>query len=233
MTWAVFCDFDGTVATVDTTDALLERYAEPAWREVEQLWVDGKIGSKECMRRQVELVRATARQLDAFADHIAIDEGFPAFVRACERRSVPVAVLSDGLDYVIRRVLARHALGFLPVFANHLKPLGDDRYTLLAPYAAPECSAGTCKCAIMGRSASRATLLIGDGRSDFCAAAKSADLVLAKDRLLRHCEQHDIAHFAFDGFLHARTLLEMHLDSPPARTAAAIPDLADAIPHEP
>ena len=82
----VFVDFDGTIAPVDTTDLLLERFAAPAWRDIEEEWKAGRIGSRECMVRQIDLVRATPAEMDAFIGAVEIDRGFAGF-----RRSVPAA----------------------------------------------------------------------------------------------------------------------------------------------
>ena len=35
-------DFDGTVAPTDTVDALLEQFADPEWRNIEEQWVSGQ-----------------------------------------------------------------------------------------------------------------------------------------------------------------------------------------------
>src|SRR4051812_17596784 len=47
--WTVLCDFDGTISLRDVTDSLLERFGRPGWRELEQAWERGEIGSRECM----------------------------------------------------------------------------------------------------------------------------------------------------------------------------------------
>jgi 2-hydroxy-3-keto-5-methylthiopentenyl-1-phosphate phosphatase len=49
-------------------------------------------------------------------------------------------------------------------------------------------------------------LLIGDGRSDFCAAS-AADMVFARDALLRHCIAQKLPHFPCHDFTEARHLL--------------------------
>ncbi|PYV20804.1 MAG: 2,3-diketo-5-methylthio-1-phosphopentane phosphatase, partial [Acidobacteria bacterium] len=103
----VFCDFDGTVTQIDVTDEILTRLADPAWRDVEQEWVRGEIGSRECLERQMALVRASARELKALIDAIPVDPGFVDFCRFVEDRALPFYVVSDGFDYVIRRVLRR------------------------------------------------------------------------------------------------------------------------------
>jgi 2-hydroxy-3-keto-5-methylthiopentenyl-1-phosphate phosphatase len=43
---------------------------------------------------------------------------------------------------------------------------------------------------------------VGDGRSDFCVAAR-AKWVLAKGQLAHHCRQSKIPHIAIDGFADA------------------------------
>ena len=79
----VFVDFDGTIAPVDTTDLLLERFAAPAWREIEDDWKAGRIGSRECLVRQIDLVRASEAEMDAFVAGIEIDRGFAQVRRLC------------------------------------------------------------------------------------------------------------------------------------------------------
>ncbi len=206
--WAIACDFDGTIAKVDVTDAVLTRFAEPQWEDVEADWKAGKIGSRECMALQIALIRASRAELDAFLDTVEIDPSFPAFVADCRARNVPIRVVSDGLDYAIRRILGRHGLGDLPIAANHLVETAPGQWKLEFPYFRQSCSAlsGTCKCMLAAENGPRRTLLIGDGTSDFCLA-NDADYVFAKHKLLTHCLQKGIPHRAFAGFDAARSLL--------------------------
>ncbi len=55
-------------------------------------------------------------------------------------------------------------------------------------------------------SDSAATLLIGDGQSDFCLAG-TADYVFAKDQLIEHCRINGIPHAAISDLRGARALL--------------------------
>ena len=82
----VFVDFDGTIAPVDTTDLLLERFADPKWLEIEEEWKSGRIGSRECLVRQIDLVRAAPEELDDFVSRIDIDPGFGNLCRAVPKR---------------------------------------------------------------------------------------------------------------------------------------------------
>jgi 2,3-diketo-5-methylthio-1-phosphopentane phosphatase len=214
-TWTILCDFDGTISTCDVTDALLERFARPGWEVLEEEWRLGRIGSRQCLEGQVALIDASAQELTALVDGIGIDAAFPAFVAAARAAGADVVVVSDGLDGVIGRILRKHGLGDLPVVANRLLQIGPRAWRAEFPNAAVACRSGSgnckCACAHGQRETQRRTLLVGDGRSDFCAAG-SVDFVFAKDRLLEHCRQVRLPHVAIAGFEDAIGLLPGLLD---------------------
>jgi 2-hydroxy-3-keto-5-methylthiopentenyl-1-phosphate phosphatase len=208
--WLIQCDFDGTISVDDVTDALLERFARPGWREIEAEWETGRIGSGECMKRQVALLDVSRAELDDFLAGVAIDPYFVSFVMAARRLGIVLEVVSDGIDHAIHRILALHGLDGLSVRANHLVQLDERRWRLTSPNASAMCvsACGTCKCELLAHhtAASRKVLFVGDGRSDFCVAAK-ADFVLAKSKLVDHCTRHGIAHAAFRNFEDALALM--------------------------
>ena len=219
----VFCDFDGTITQVDVTDAILERLADPQWRDVEQAWVRGEIGSRECLARQMALVRASARELGSLIDSIPTDPGFADFYRCVEDRGVPFYVLSDGFDYVVRRVLRRSGVeGELRngrhLFASALRLRGR-RALPSFPHPAAGCEHGcaTCKAAIMRRlgRGRRPVIFIGDGLSDRFAV-QEASLVLAKNRLLDYCQENGIACQPFRTFADVQKTLDGMLAWGPA-----------------
>ena len=192
----ILLDFDGTIAIEDTTDLLLERFAEPQWRAIEEEWEAQLIGSRECMSRQVDLVRASEGEIDEFIAGIHIDPGFLPFVEACAAAQFDVVIASDGLDRIVRGVVARTGAR-LPIMANRLDYLGQDRWRLGFPYANANCASasGNCKCAQAAPAIRGPRIVVGDGRSDFCAA-NGADYVFAKGRLQGYCRDNGIAHTA-------------------------------------
>ena len=216
----VLVDFDGTIATIDTTDALLEQFADPAWAEIEAQWKAGQIGSRECMLRQIDLVRASPAQLDGFVEAIEIDPNFPDFVAFCRSRDLQITVVSDGLDRTVGSVLARHGLD-LPFKANHLAWLGGDRWRLQFPHARGDCRAlaGTCKCQFAEAPSGTIRVMVGDGRSDFCVASQ-AELVLAKGSLARHAAETGLPFSPISSFAEATPLFAAWLDD---MTCAAYP----------
>jgi len=130
-----------------------------------------------------------------------LDEGIIALDRLCLTYNIPLTILSDGLDLVVRAVLRRHELLHIPIFANRLHFNEGGAPTMSYPYALRDClgSAGTCKCAHAKRPPGQAgpTVYIGDGRSDFCVS-NTVDTLFAKGELRRWCAREKIAHHPFD-----------------------------------
>ncbi|RCS21648.1 phosphoserine phosphatase [Phyllobacterium salinisoli] len=198
----VYCDFDGTISLDDATDHVLSRLADPQWETVEALWQEGAIDSGECMRRQVAMIRGERSTLDAVLDEISIDPGFASFVQFCAARNFPITIVSDGVDYFIKRILQRHSLGHLPVVANLLITDAAARaasYKLLSPHSDEGCKAtsGVCKCRSLGALGPR--VYVGDGCSDFCVSDKP-ELVFAKGKLADFCDDRNIPFVAYQGF---------------------------------
>ncbi|MEP6887076.1 MAG: MtnX-like HAD-IB family phosphatase [Nitrospirales bacterium] len=197
----IFCDFDGTITSVDGTDAVLEAFARPAWREWEDRWVRGEISSQECLARQVALIQVDRDRLVSFAAGLPVDTGIVTLARRCAEYDIPLTIVSDGIDLLIEEVLRRHGLLHLPVFSNHLRWDETGMPSLNFPFAAQECEsrAGTCKCAIAlspGRRSTARTVYIGDGRSDHCVSAK-VHTVFAKGALQGWCARQNIAYEPF------------------------------------
>ncbi len=212
--WTILCDFDGTIAVEDVIDSLLDRYGRPGWRELERDWRAGRIGSRECMTGQVALLDMSREELDRHLSGLWIDHAFPAFAAKARELGLPLRIVSDGLDYAIERILARHDLDDLPLAANHLRPaMPPQRWQLSSPFQAAGCRSGTCKCACdeRARAGGARTLLIGDGASDFCAAER-VDFVFAKHRLIEHCRASGIPYRPITGFEDALALLPALLE---------------------
>jgi 2-hydroxy-3-keto-5-methylthiopentenyl-1-phosphate phosphatase len=214
----LFSDFDGTIAQVDVTDVILERFASDAWHEVEEEWVRGEIGSRACLRRQMALVRASEDDLDALIDSIPIDPGFTAFQQWTRRSGVPFYVVSDGFDYVIRRVLRNcggdgELLNGSHLFSSSMQIRGDS-VTVDFPHWPEGCEHGcaTCKPEVIRRvrGTHSPVIFIGDGLSDRFSVTE-ADVVFAKDKLLDYCREKGLPCRSFSDFSEIRRELELLL----------------------
>lgn len=197
-------DFDGTISPIDTTDLLLAAFADSSWQEVEDDWRAGLIGSRECLSRQVALLKAPRAALCAALADVKLDPYFAAFVTRAWLCGTTVSVVSDGFDLAIIHLL--HANGIdLPITSNRLVEDTNGRWRAIFSNRGEQCPSGTCKCAAV--PADRRVVLVGDGRSDFCLARR-ADFVLAKGELAAFCAAEGIAHQAISGFADALAFLE-------------------------
>jgi 2-hydroxy-3-keto-5-methylthiopentenyl-1-phosphate phosphatase len=189
MIYTFFCDFDGTVTKEDVIDKVLEEFADPTWMEIERSWVNGEIGSRDCLAMQTKLIRAKVGDLLDFLESTHIDETFIDFVRYCRNKAFEIVILSDGIDLFIKSILDRYGLNSIRIYSNNLVSTNGS-YEMYFPYFRKDClsKSGICKCKIMEElsSPSSINILVGDGRSDFCIARK-ADLTFAKSDLIDFC----------------------------------------------
>jgi 2-hydroxy-3-keto-5-methylthiopentenyl-1-phosphate phosphatase len=196
MKYMFFCDFDGTITKEDVIDRILEEFADPTWMEIEQSWVRGEMGSRDCLAMQTRLIKAKECDLLDFVEGIEIDETFIDFARYCRSKAFEIVILSDGIDLFIKSILKRYGLNDIRVFSNSLGSINGS-YEMYFPYFKEDClsRSGICKCKIMEELSSPegTNILVGDGRSDFCIARK-ADLTFAKSTLLDFCRAENIPH---------------------------------------
>jgi hypothetical protein len=111
----------------------------------------------------------------------------------------------------------------VPFFANALGWQGGDRWRLALPHYRTDCRTGAanCKCA-HGAPDDGRCIVIGDGRSDFCMAAR-AGYVIAKGTLAGFCRARGLPHASFGTFADATRHLADWLDRQGDRAEAAAP----------
>lgn len=199
----VLCDFDGTISLNDVTDTLLEHFGQQGCEELEARWNAGEIGSQECMSKQIALLDASLDEINAVLAKIEIDPNFKAFVQYARQNNITVQIVSDGLDYAIKTILAHHQLDFLPVYANRLLHDNARGWQLDFPYSNANCvkASGNCKCLhVKNQQVDFSPILyVGDGSSDYCVSNK-VDYVFAKDKLITFCQNNHICHSPIDTF---------------------------------
>ena len=184
-----FCDFDGTITKEDTLNKFLSLYADKEWLDVEEKWVRGDIGSKECIERQMQLISTMdEKTIKEFVDSIEIDSTFPDFLAYLRKENIDFYIVSDGFDYFIKRILNNYNIFDVKIFSNNLKYENGKFYTKF-PYFSSSCqnASGVCKCNVIksNRIVTKRLLYAGDGMSDFCAS-KNVDILFAKGKLLEY-----------------------------------------------
>lgn len=135
-------------------------------------------------------------------------------VQLTSLHKIPLTIVSDGLDIVIRYILSKYNLAHLPIIANHLVQVNEHQWRLEFPNTNLACksASGTCKCKIAQNHHQEHIILIGDGRSDFCLA-ETADYVFAKKSLIQHCREKQILHTSFKKITEIHQPLEKLLKS--------------------
>jgi 2,3-diketo-5-methylthio-1-phosphopentane phosphatase len=217
----LFLDFDGTITERDATDALLEAFADSRWLDIESEWQAGRIGSRECLRAQMALMRASADKVNTLLDSIEEDRGFNVLLETCVNLRVPVHIISDGFDHCINRILSRGLFGasrrldHVRIFSSRLR-FNDDRLEVEFPFYSKPCEHGcaTCKPAVMrhlNKIGSRA-IFVGDGLSDRHAAAH-ADLVFAKGQLATYCRETSLPYVLYEDLTRVAVFLEALLNA--------------------
>lgn len=192
----VFSDFDGTITKEDTLNKFLRIFANSKWQEIEKQWLNGDIGSKQCLEEQMKLVpEMTQECLDEFVDSIKIDETFPDFYNFLKSENIDFYIVSDGFDYFIEKILKKHGIIDAKVFSNKLEFKDGNFYTYF-PNTNNSCKrkSGVCKCHIVEKIRKSNTIVTnqvlyaGDGLSDFCVSGK-VDFLFAKGSLLEYCKK--------------------------------------------
>ncbi len=193
---SVFLDFDGTVSLADTVVHLLDRMVGDSWHEIEDLYDNGEIGSRECLQRQWALLPTDDEdRLRAVADEVALDAHFEILVDALLDEGAEVSIVSDGFGFI---ALDAGAAAGIPVVTA---AVDWSTGSLTFPNEDPSCPCarcGTCKPAALRRAAARGrrTIFIGDGTSDRLVAPE-ADLLFATDDLARWCDDNRVPYQPF------------------------------------
>jgi 2-hydroxy-3-keto-5-methylthiopentenyl-1-phosphate phosphatase len=202
----IFSDFDGTIAVDDVGSQLFRTFAGAQATEIVSHYLDGTITARACLTRECEAVEnASVDAVAGFVDQFSLDPTFRAFADFCSQRGVPLVVLSDGLDFYVERLLRKNGFAGIPFFSNHLEFVPSGAVTKLVPsfpYTDSECLlCGNCKRNhVLTQSADDDIIVyIGDGISDRCPV-RYADIVFAKGRLIRYCQEQNVTYHEFRNF---------------------------------
>ena len=207
----MLCDFDGTITEEDVCLRLLAEFAEGDWQQLETDYANGRIGLEECLAAEVAMFKAPREVMADFArQHARLRRGFADFVAYCRGREVALAVVSAGLDFYVDAILAREGLNDLDVTCIGTTVNGG-RIVLSLPLGGRATREGYAdfKVAMVRerQAQGKRVVFVGDGSTDF-AAARRADRVFARDKLLAYCRREGIACTPFEDFRDLRLELE-------------------------
>ena len=202
----IVSDFDGTITQKDSLYYFFKEYAKESWLEIERMWVEKKISSKECLKKQFELVdNLSAELVEEYLNKVKIDDYFKEFNQYRKSKGIDFVIVSDGVDYFINKILEKNELEDIKIISNHFE-LNNKKFNLTFPNASKSCinNSATCKCKAVEalRKKYDSIIYIGDGTSDFCLSQhlKENDTLFAKGSLYKFCKEKKISCVEFKNF---------------------------------
>ena len=99
---AFLTDFDDTAAVQNVAELLLNRFGAANWTDVRQAFRDGKMSLKEYQEITFREIEADRPAMQHYVrEHATLRPWFPELRRFCLSKGIPLAVVSQGLDFYI------------------------------------------------------------------------------------------------------------------------------------
>ncbi len=139
----IYIDFDGTISKTDALNHLLDAFTDGKWLPIDERYLNGEISSKECISGQVAFMNNVSTDtMLRKAEEVGIDPTFSNFVDRCRKSKIKTEILSDGLDFYIKHLLARSGVQNIPIKSNHYAGSGKVYF----PYNHQLCEKGCGNC---------------------------------------------------------------------------------------
>lgn len=197
--FVVLSDFDGTVAE-DLSTLIYTKFADVGLRYAD-LWSQGLISTPEEITMTFKTINASRAELAQVICEADVDPYFPIFFHLCKEKNLEVAIVSDGLEWLIRTLLAHHGVKNIDIYANQIHFL-DGGFEFSFPWQHERCPhSGVCKPIIIEKfqAQGKKVIYIGDGKSDR-EAIHEADVIYAKDHLMDYCNKENVPAIGYQNF---------------------------------
>lgn len=194
----VVSDFDGTIVDIETAAFVLERFAEGEWKMFDEQLERGEITLEECMRKQFLLVRVSKKEILTELDRVTtFRPNFEKLIGFCKTQSVPLIVVSAGLDSCARHFLGvKGWLRTIELLAARARCTSDGiKFTFFPKVRYPESHNFKDDLVRYYRRRGQRVVYTGDGLTDY-HAVKNADLafVVRESELAQKCKREKIPH---------------------------------------
>ncbi len=199
----LICDFDGTVTKNDNIVAIMKKFAPPEWEVLKDGVLSQGISVKEGVGKMFALLPSSQKKeiTQFILQDAEIREGFADFVKYADQAGIPLYIVSGGMDFFVKPILN----GLVPdnrIYCNEAD-FSEAMIHIRWPHACDDhCTneCGCCKPSIVRKVAKEKDLIvIGDSITDL-EAAKQADLVIARDFLLKKSEELGLPYKSFQTF---------------------------------
>ncbi len=217
MSFAVFCDFDGTITKKDTGRELLINFGKGDWEKYNELVIEGKIGTREALITQWGMFQANKEQMWSVINKIEIDPSFIEFYKwLIQQSNSSFSIVSDGFKSYICDILKNNGISpeKIDIKANDMEIVNKK---IVLKFLTPPCEHGCANCkyshVLEKKKMGLYIIYIGDGLSDLLPA-QLADLIFAKEnKTLAKKLKNDKRLITFNNFYEVKEELEKRLNS--------------------
>ena len=195
----VFCDFDGTITTIETFSSMLRIFNPDLSQQIIPQMYNRQITLREGVRRLVESIPSQSYQsILEYAKNQSIRPGLLEFLEYLKTKNIPFVIVSGGLRGMIEVVLKKYSLEHLVAGIYSLEVDTTDQY--LKVYSAfEEGDELVAKVEVMRQFVAQETIVIGDSVTDINMSLK-ADIVFARDRLIDYLEGEQVSFRLWEDF---------------------------------
>ncbi|MFQ6028011.1 MAG: MtnX-like HAD-IB family phosphatase [Dehalococcoidia bacterium] len=209
---AVLTDFDDTAAAQNVAEMLLHRFGDPNWQQVRDRFRSGELTLKEYQEITFQEIQADRAAMQGYVKENAnLRPYFGELRQHCRERGIPLAIVSQGLDFYIEALLEKEGFPEVPIYSvnTEFTPQGIAYYYHHANPGQERLGNSKGKIVDQYRDQGHQVFYVGDGRSDF-EAAERADVVFAHSILAEECQRQNIPFHPFTDFGDVLAALREH-----------------------
>ena len=199
---AVLIDFDDTAAQQNVAEMLLKRFGDSTWQDVRRQFRAGNITLKEYQEITFRNIQADRSAMQAYVKQNAnLRPHFKELSDHCQAEGIPIAIVSQGLDFYIEALLEKEDLQKIPVYAVETH-FNAHEISYQYRYSRPgQERQGNSKGLVVDkyRQDGHFVFYAGDGISDFEAAPR-VDMLFAHRTLAEKCASENIPFRPFTDF---------------------------------
>ena len=201
----VFCDFDGTVTSIDTFDAVAALAAPQLWAELKAQLFTFEINLRQGMQALADgLNPGDLERMVAHMGQYAPRPCFLPFLSELERAGLPFVLVSGGLIPLVEEVLGPHRHRLDQLIAAEVLPHPQGGLRFVSPFANEQ--ELVAKAEVVKRFGRGRAVVIGDSITDL-GMAEVADVVFAREPLSGWLSQRSIAFHPWETFADVEAVL--------------------------
>lgn len=201
----IFCDFDGTITVEETFVAILKKFSPDVSGELIPQMYARQLTLRQGVRRILESIPSSRyAEILEFSRNQSIRPGFEELLDFLEARSVPLVVVSGGLQPMIETVMGELVHRVHAIHAVDVNTTGE--YLQVNSEFEGETEL-VAKVRVMDRYASDEKIAIGDSLTDLNMALQTP-MVFARARLAQYLDEHHKNYIYWDDFFEIRDRLE-------------------------